>query len=540
MTHARNARWGHRQHPHPWTGPAVASGHGPDLARRPRRGRRRRPRPSCAPPGRSTTPRAPSLCEGWTRGARADPRRPQRRRAGRPRALRGRRHRRDDVRQPAGPRRRHRGRGGPTGSPSSSPTSRRTAAALAEQLPRLRARARRAAPRAHPGAVPRQGEEHPVHAAARAGLPPRRPRWPASASPTSTPSCSGSSSTRRSVGSAPSTRRPTSPCAPPTATSGRSAPARHPSSGDRGALLGWLGRGLTDGRDRRPPPRNSPKDGDDDDLHRARDPRRPDRHPRARPRDDPQDVGLARCTTTCYLVTCTATGEQLLIDAADDPHRCLLLVREGTGRLDHLVTTHQHWDHVRALEEVARATGATTYAGADDADALPARARTCGCRHGDVVTGRRARARRHPPARPHARVGGAVVGATPTAAPHLFTGDSLFPGGVGNTKNPGQSFDSLYADVVERVFADPRRRHLVLPRPRRRLDARRRAPAPRGVARARLVTAALTAPVRTGRSRSRSRPYGSPSARTRRTPSGSPAGRPCGRRPARRRRRRAP
>ena len=54
-----------------------------------------------------------------------------------------------------------------------------------------------------------------------------------------------------------------------------------------------------------------------------------------------------------YLLTCAATGEQLLIDAADDPHRCLLLVREGTGRLDHLVTTHQHWDHVRALEEVA-------------------------------------------------------------------------------------------------------------------------------------------------------------------------------------------
>ena len=45
------------------------------------------------------------------------------------------------------------------------------------------------------------------------------------------------------------------------------------------------------------------------------------------------------------------------------------------------------------------------------------------------------------------------MGATPTAATHLFTGDSLFPGGVGNTKNPGQSFDSLYADVVERVFA---------------------------------------------------------------------------------------
>ena len=35
---------------------------------------------------------------------------------------------------------------------------------------------------------------------------------------------------------------------------------------------------------------------------------------------------------------------------------------------------------------------------------------------------------------------------------HVITGDSLFPGGVGNTKNPGQSFESLYADVTERVF----------------------------------------------------------------------------------------
>ena len=40
----------------------------------------------------------------------------------------------------------------------------------------------------------------------------------------------------------------------------------------------------------------------------------------------------------------------------------------------------------------------------------------------------------------------------PAGFTHLFTGDSLFPGGVGNTKNPGQSFDSLYRDVTERVF----------------------------------------------------------------------------------------
>ena len=152
-----------------------------------------------------------------------------------------------------------------------------------------------------------------------------------------------------------------------------------------------------------------------------------------------------------YLVTCTATGEQLLVDAADDPERCLALVAEGTGRLDHLVTTHQHWDHVRALEAVASATGATTYAGADDADGLPV-APDVRLRHGDVVTvGELELDVIH--LRGHTPGSVALSWSDPEGTTHLFTGDSLFPGGVGNTKNPGQSFDLLYPDVVERLFA---------------------------------------------------------------------------------------
>ena len=53
-----------------------------------------------------------------------------------------------------------------------------------------------------------------------------------------------------------------------------------------------------------------------------------------------------------YLLTCARTGAQLLIDAADDPARIMSLLREGSGRLDVIVTTHQHWDHHRALAEV--------------------------------------------------------------------------------------------------------------------------------------------------------------------------------------------
>lgn len=152
-----------------------------------------------------------------------------------------------------------------------------------------------------------------------------------------------------------------------------------------------------------------------------------------------------------YLLTCRTTGEQLLIDAADDAVRILDEVgAAGTGRLATVVTTHQHWDHVRALDEVVAATGATTVAGAADADALPVPVdRRVG--QGDTVRcGDVSLDVMH--LRGHTPGSIALAYADPDGATHLFTGDSLFPGGIGNTKNPGQSFDSLIADVTTRVF----------------------------------------------------------------------------------------
>ena len=112
---------------------------------------------------------------------------------------------------------------------------------------------------------------------------------------------------------------------------------------------------------------------------------------------------------------------------------------------------------------------------------------TCGCarRRGDR---RRARARRHPPARAHPRLGGAVVRATPTASPTCSPATRSSPAAWATPRTPGRASTRCTPTSIERVFDRLRRRHLVLPRPRRRLHARRRAPAPRGVARARLVT----------------------------------------------------
>ena len=153
-----------------------------------------------------------------------------------------------------------------------------------------------------------------------------------------------------------------------------------------------------------------------------------------------------------YLLTCRATGAQLLVDAAAEPERLLELVAGGGGGLDAVVTTHQHHDHVGALAEVVAATGARTIAGADDADALPVPVDDR-VGHGDTVsvgdvTLDVVHLRGHTPG----SIALAYADPAPGGHTHLFTGDSLFPGGIGNTKNPGQSFDSLIEDVTTRVF----------------------------------------------------------------------------------------
>ena len=105
---------------------------------------------------------------------------------------------------------------------------------------------------------------------------------------------------------------------------------------------------------------------------------------------------------------------------------------------------------MRALEETAQTFSPTIQAGEDDADALPL-APDVRLQHGDTVrfgeiTLDVVHLRGHTP--------GSVALAydDPQGHTHLFTGDSLFPGGVGNTKMEGQSFDALFADVTQRVF----------------------------------------------------------------------------------------
>ncbi|MFW6774839.1 MBL fold metallo-hydrolase [Nocardioides sp. CPCC 205120] len=159
-----------------------------------------------------------------------------------------------------------------------------------------------------------------------------------------------------------------------------------------------------------------------------------------------------KMANNAYLLRCRSTGAQLLVDAADAARVLLRLV--GEGGLEGVVTTHQHWDHHRALAEVVSATGAPTLVGAPDAAAVTEQTGvpvTRALEHGDRV-----------------RLGDvelgviALAGHTPgsialtyddgSGSPHLWTGDSLFPGGVGNTFGDDAAFVQLLDEVETKVF----------------------------------------------------------------------------------------
>jgi len=158
-----------------------------------------------------------------------------------------------------------------------------------------------------------------------------------------------------------------------------------------------------------------------------------------------------RMSNNCYLLQCRRTAEQLLIDAAAEPETLLPIIGPSLATV---VTTHQHWDHHRALAEVVDATHADTVAGEPDAEAITAATGVPVKRtvvQGDTIsvgecTLEVIALRGHTPGSI------ALLYADPEGDPHLWTGDSLFPGGVGNTQKDATRFEELIADVEERVF----------------------------------------------------------------------------------------
>jgi glyoxylase-like metal-dependent hydrolase (beta-lactamase superfamily II) len=161
-------------------------------------------------------------------------------------------------------------------------------------------------------------------------------------------------------------------------------------------------------------------------------------------------VSVGPMDNNAYLLVCRATGDALLIDAANEPDRLMDVIGHGDDRpqLRTVVTTHQHFDHWQALAAVAGMCEPKTVAHPLDAPELPIPPDIL-VEHGDTV-----------------RVGdielevihlrGHTVGSIAllyrgSDRPHLFTGDSLFPGGPGKTWSAADN-SSLLNDLDSRIF----------------------------------------------------------------------------------------
>ncbi|MCP3856292.1 MAG: MBL fold metallo-hydrolase [Actinomycetia bacterium] len=155
-----------------------------------------------------------------------------------------------------------------------------------------------------------------------------------------------------------------------------------------------------------------------------------------------------------FVVRCRESGDAVLIDAANEHERLLELCRMLDVRT--VLETHGHWDHIQAIPAV-RDAGIEVGVAAQDASMLPSYDYII--EHDTMISVGRLNLRTiHNP------------GHTPGSmsflleeAPILFSGDTLFPGGPGNTSFDGGSFDTIIKSIDELMFSPLAPETMVMP-----------------------------------------------------------------------------
>jgi glyoxylase-like metal-dependent hydrolase (beta-lactamase superfamily II) len=147
-----------------------------------------------------------------------------------------------------------------------------------------------------------------------------------------------------------------------------------------------------------------------------------------------------------FVVRCKASGEAAIVDAANE-HELLLEVSRATG-VRRVLTTHGHFDHIQAVTQM-RDAGIDVGVAAADATMLPAYDFVIP--DDDVIAVGDLRLRTiHTP--------GHTAGSTCFVLeghPVVFSGDTLFPGGPGNTALPGGDFETIIRSIDRRLFTLP-------------------------------------------------------------------------------------
>jgi len=160
-------------------------------------------------------------------------------------------------------------------------------------------------------------------------------------------------------------------------------------------------------------------------------------------------VSVESFDNNCYVIACTRTRDALLVDVAARPER-LREALEGWSPVA-AVQTHGHWDHVRAWDGIRDDAGIEVWGHPGDAPLFPRpvdRELTGGER---LAVGDLEVEVLHVPGHTEGSLLYLVHG---EARPHLFSGDTLFPGGHGKTGSAADHhrvMDGLEAQVFDRL-----------------------------------------------------------------------------------------
>ena len=155
-----------------------------------------------------------------------------------------------------------------------------------------------------------------------------------------------------------------------------------------------------------------------------------------------------------FVLRCRHSGEAVLIDAANEHELLLDLARSlNVGRV---LETHGHWDHIQAISKM-RDAGYSVGVTAEDAAMLPSYDEIV--EHDVVIPVGDLRLRTiHTPGHTPGSMCFLVEG-----KPLLFSGDTLFPGGPGNTKLEGGDFTTIIRSIDDLLFSPLAADTIVMP-----------------------------------------------------------------------------
>jgi len=149
-----------------------------------------------------------------------------------------------------------------------------------------------------------------------------------------------------------------------------------------------------------------------------------------------------------FVVRCRESGEAVLIDAANEHEQLLALCRRlGVKRV---LETHGHWDHIQAIPAL-REAGYEIAVTAADAPRLKDVGYDVFIDDAEIIEVGKLRLQAiHNPGHTEGSISFAVAD-----TPLLFTGDTLFPGGPGNTKLEGGDFATIIKSIDNKLFTFP-------------------------------------------------------------------------------------